>query len=147
MREPTIKIGFIIFNPYWREELEWNNGHRKTACEWIKNYNFMELFDSIKGQNNIYDEEDFLTDYIGAIKLYASRGQFYCYVPSIISPDKDYLKKFFKDLGYHIIENGIFDENMIQYNQKYNEQCDCGYNKTLIKTRGRYYYNPLKNGD
>lgn len=64
MKEPNIRIGFIIFNPNWKSEIEWNNGHRNTACQWIRNHHFEELYQEIRGTNDIYDEEDFLINYI-----------------------------------------------------------------------------------
>ena len=96
---PDIKIGFIIFNNDWKEELVSRNGHRKTAFNWIKRNNMMSIFESVLGKNNIYDEEDFLIEYIGAIKLYAYRGDFYCRIPRMISPEKSYLRKYYSNLG------------------------------------------------
>lgn len=143
MREPELRIGFIIFNPYWKQELRWHNGHRKTACEWIENNGLKKLFLEMYGTNHVYDEEDFLTNYIGAIKLYATGGQFYCYVPPIISPEKDYLRNYYENLGYHIIENHIYDEKKIKDEISSNYQ----YTKTVVKIKNVYTYNPVKDGD
>lgn len=143
MREPELRIGFIIFNPYWKQEIRWRNGHRKTACEWIENSGLKNLFLEMYGTNHVYDEEDFLTNYIGAIKLYATGGQFYCYVPPIISPEKDYLRNYYENLGYRIIENHIYDEKKV----KYDTNDDYQYTKTVVKIKNVYSYNPVKDGD
>ena len=48
MVDPNIKIGFIIVNPDWKEEIPWSNGHKKTAFEWIKKNNLMDLYNKVK---------------------------------------------------------------------------------------------------
>ena len=143
MREPNIRIGFIIFNNDWKEELHSKNGHRRTAFLWIKEHNLMDVFKSVIGKNNIYDEEDFLIEYIGAIKLYANRGQFYCRIPRIASPEKSYLKRYYATLGYKIISNGIYDEEKPKVKVLSYE-----YNRTVINNNNNtLIYNPVKDGD
>ena len=44
MKEPTVRFGFIIINSNWKSELEWVNGHRNTACKWIKDNHLEELY-------------------------------------------------------------------------------------------------------
>lgn len=143
MKEPTIDIGFIIFNEDWKEELVWKNGHRKTAFEWIKKHNFMELYNSIKGQNGIYDEEDFLVEYIGAVKLYAYRGNLYCSIPRMCDPNKSYLKHFFEAKGYQIVEAHSYEEKQKQKVLTY----EYPYNKTIINSQNGMMYNPYRDGD
>lgn len=142
MRDPKIKVGFVIFNEDWKEELEWHNGHRKTAFEWLKKHRLLNLYNSMLGQNGIYDEEDFLVDYIGAVKLYCTRGQFYCRIPKIPNPDKSYLKHYFKERGYNIVESTVIEEQK----QKV-KKFEYPYNQTVIKTKNTMCYNPQRDGD
>lgn len=144
MKEPTIRTGFIIINPNWKSELDWDSGHRNTAWKWIRNHHLEKLYQSIRGTNGIYDEEDFLINYIGAIKLYAYRGTFYCYIPSGINPDKSYLKHYFESLGYII--TGIYDSELKEEKIKI-KKFDFPYNKTVIKMNNKYCYNPYRIGD
>lgn len=144
MKEPTVRFGFIIINPNWKSELEWVNGHRNTACKWIRNNHLEELYKSVYGTNNIYDEEDFLINYIGAIKLYAYCGTHYCYIPRGVNPDKSYLKHYFKQLGYVI--TGVYDMEEKEANMKV-KKFDYPYNKTVINKNNKYYYNPYRDGD
>lgn len=144
MKEPTIRIGFIIINPNWKSEVVWDNGHRNTAVKWIRNNHFEELYSSVQGTNNIYDEEDFLINYIGAIKLYSYRGTFYCYIPSGIHPDKSYLKHYFEGLGYTI--TGVYNSEEKEENIKI-KKFNFPYNKTVIKMNNEYCYNPYREGD
>lgn len=141
MRDPKLKIGFIIFNPDWREELPTKDGHRKTAFNWIMKNQLKDVYNSVLGNNGIYDEEDFLIEYIGAIKLYAYMGNFYCVVPRIFNPEKSYLKRYYENLGYGIISDGIYDEEKPK-TKVYQ------YNKTIISNnRKELVYNPLRDGD
>ena len=142
MREPNIRIGFIIFNNDWKEELPSNNGHRRTAFNWIRDNKLMNVYKDIIGNNNIYDEEDFLIEYIGAIKLYAYRGNFYCRIPRTYSPEKSYLKRYYANLGYKIISNGIYDEEKTK-----EKVLTYQYNRTIIKSNTGLIYNPVKDGD
>lgn len=142
MKEPNIKIGFIIFNDDWKEELPSNNGHRKAAFNWIQRNYMLDVFNSVLGSNNIYDEEDFLIEYIGAIKLYACRGDFYCRIPRLSSPEKSYLKRYYANLGYKVISDGIYDEEKTKVKVLSYE-----YNKTVINNNNRLIYNPAKDGD
>ncbi len=144
MLEPTIRIGFIIINPNWKSEIKWNNGHRRTACLWIRENNLEKLYDKMYGTNNIYDEEDFLINYIGAIKLYASRGNHYCYIPSGINPDKSYYKHFFQNLGYHITGAYITEEIEEKIKVK---KFDYPYNQTVVNKNNKYCYNQYRDGD
>lgn len=143
MREPKIRIGYIIINPYWREELERGKSHSKTASEWINKYNFQNIFNTLLEEKRVIDEEDFLMNYIGAVKLCAYRGKFYCYLPSVVNDDKEYIKNYYENLGYIIIEGKIFDEEKYKEKTIYNYP----YNKTLIKVRNSYHYNPMRDGD
>lgn len=142
MKDPKIKVGFVIFNEGWKEELVSINGHRKTALNWIRKHNLVDALKNMIGKNNIYDEEDFLIEYIGAIKLYAYRGDFYCRIPRICNPDKSYLKRYYEDLGYKIISHGVYDEKKVKV-KVYNYQ----YNKTVINNNNKLIYNPIKDGD
>ena len=142
MRDPKIKIGFIIFNEDWKEELSSENGHRRTAWNWIKKHNLINVYNSIVGKNNINDEEDFLINYVGAIKLYAYRGNFYCRIPRINDPNKSYLKRYYANMGYNIISDEIYDEEKPKVKVYTNQ-----YNKTVIKSNARLIYNPVKDGD
>lgn len=140
MKEPDIRVGFIIFNEEWKEQLITYEGHRKTAFNWIKQHNLINTFKQVVGKNEIYDEEDFLIEYIGAVKLYASNGKFYCRIPRMIDPNKSYLKKYYSNLGYKIISDGIYDEEKPKV---YVYQ----YNKTVINNNNVLMYNPVKDGD
>ena len=143
MREPHLKIGFIIFNNDWKEELRSINGHRKTAFEWIKKNNLLDVFKSVLGTNRIYDEEDFLMEYIGAIKLYAYDGKLYCVIPKILNICKNYFEKYFEKLGYEVISHGGYNEEKPKMKYLKNE-----YNKTIVKKFNKdLMYNPLKDGD
>lgn len=144
MKEPTIKTGFIIINPNWKCELEWENSHRKAACKWIRDNNFEQLFNSIYGTNDIFDEEDFLINYIGAIKLYAARGNHYCYIPRGVNPDKSYIKHYYKQLGYII--TGIYESELPAENVKV-KKFDYPYNNTVVSVNNNYFYNPYRDGD
>lgn len=143
MKEPVIQIGFIIFNEAWKEELVWKNGHRKTAIEWIKKNNLMEIYNSIEGKYGIYDEEDFLIDYIGAIKLYCYRGDFYCRMSKINNQNASYLKHFYQNKGYNIVDGYICEERSKQKVLKYEHS----YNTTVINYRNHMIYNPYRDGD
>lgn len=102
----------------------------------------MGVFKSVIGKNNIYDEEDFLIEYIGAIKLYADRGKFYCRIPRMHNFDKSYLKKYYANLGYTIISDGIYDEEKTK-----TKVLSYQYNNTVINNKGKLMYNPIKEGD
>lgn len=142
MREPSIKIGFIIFNEGWKQELQSKNGHRRTAFKWIMNNNLINVYKNVVGSNDIYDEEDFLIEYIGAIKLYAHNGVFYCRIPRKYSPEKSYLKKYYSALGYKIISSGVYDE------EKHKVKClNYQYNRTVINSNNKLIYNPVRDGD
>lgn len=142
MQEPSIKIGFIIFNQEWKQELEWCNGHRNTALKWIRDNNLMKAFLSVVGKNNIYDEEDFLIDYIGAVKLYAYNGKFYCRIPRMIDVNKSYLKRYFRSKGYKIVGE-CYEEDCHPKAKTYKYP----YNKTVINEKNRLCYNPYRDGD
>jgi hypothetical protein len=60
MKEPNIRIGFIILNDDWKEEIPSNNGHRNTAFNWIQKNNLLNVFNNVLGTHNINDEEDFV---------------------------------------------------------------------------------------
>lgn len=143
MREPTLKIGFVIFNSDWKEELVWDNGHRRAAAKWIEQHGFTDLYNSMQGKNGICDEEDFLIDYIGAVKLYVYRGKYYCRIPRMVDPDKSYLKRFYRNNGYQIVGDGVYDECSCQKVKKF----DVPYNRTVIKTGFCMAYNPYRDGD
>lgn len=143
MREPEIRIGFIIFNDDWKEELAWNNGHRKTAMEWIRDHNFMALYKSIEGKNGIYDEEDFLIDYIGAIKLYCYNGDFYCRLSKKNNPNASYYTQFYQNKGYNIVNGYVCEEKSKQKVLKY----EYPYNATVINHHNCMIYNPYRDGD
>ena len=143
MKEPSIKIGFIIFNEGYKFELRSENGHRKTAFNWIRNNNLLKEYYSVLGTNGIYDEEDFLMEYIGAIKLYAYDGKFYCVIPKILNISKNYYETFFEKLGYEVISHGVYNEEKPKIKCFKNE-----YNKTIVKKFNKnLMYNPLKDGD
>lgn len=142
MRIPNIRIGFIIFNEDWKEELPKENGHRKTAYNWIKNHNMLKLYEKVLGTNGINDEEDFLIEYIGAIKLYANRGNLYCRIPRMCSPEKSYLKRYYASLGYKIISDRVYDEEKPKIKTLTYE-----YNRTVINKNNILRYNPVRDGD
>ena len=142
MKEPKVRTGFVIINPYYKEELILDNGHRKTAFKWIKSHHLMDVFKSVVGKNNIYDEEDFLVEYIGSIKLYVNAGQFYCRVPMIFNDETNYLIKYYLNLGYKIISNGIYNEE-----KQKTKVLTYEYNKTVIKSNNELIYNPMRDGD
>ena len=101
MKEPSIRIGFIIFNEGYKYELQSLNGHRKTAFNWIKKNNLIEKFYEVLGTNGIYDEEDFLMEYIGAIKLYGY-SEIFCINRTIfIENNLLHLKKLVKRVSYN----------------------------------------------
>lgn len=143
MKEPTIRIGFIIVNPNWKIELEWENGHRNTACKWIRDNHLEKIYKSVYGTNNIYDEEDFLIRYIGAVKLYATRGHCYCYIPRGVNPDKSYIKHYYEQLGYIITGAYQVEEEENIKVKKFNYP----YNNIVICKNNGYYYNPERIGD
>ena len=142
MKDPDIRIGFIIFNNDWKREIPTKDGHRKTAYNWIVENKLLDVYNNVVGSNNIYDEEDFLIEYVGAIKLYASRGTFYCRIPRIYSPEKSYVKRYYSMLGYKIISDGIYDEEKTKV-----KTLTYQYNKTVVRSNSRLIYNPLKDGD
>ena len=142
MKEPKLKIGFIIFNEEYKEELELENDYRKTAFNWIKNNNMIDVYKSVVGKNGINDEEDFLIEYIGAIKLYAYMENFYCRIPRIANPEKSYLKRYFTNIGYKVISNNINDEEKPKIKKLTYE-----YNKTVINNKNKLIYNPVRDGD
>ena len=143
MKEPSIKIGFIIINERYKMELESENGHRRTAFKWIKQNKLISEYNSVLGTNGIYDEEDFLMEYIGAIKLYAYDGKLYCVIPKILNICKNYFEKYFEKLGYEVISHGVYNEEKPKMKYLKNE-----YNKTIVKKFNKdLMYNPLKDGD
>lgn len=124
-------------------QLPSENGHRKTAFNWIKQNNLMNVYINVLGTNNIYDEEDFLMEYIGAIKLYAYCGELYCWVPKIPDINKNFFRDYYEKLGYKIIGNNICDLEKTKVKILKNE-----YNRTIMKkNNNQYIYNPLKDGD
>jgi len=103
----------------------------------------MEKFNEVLGKNGIYDEEDFLMEYIGAIKLYAYNGKLYCMIPKSLNICRIYFENYFEKLGYKVISNGIYDEEKTKIKVLKNE-----YNRTILKKHNNnYIYNPLKDGD
>ena len=142
MKEPSIRIGFVIFNEGWKQELRSQNGHRRTAFKWIKDNNMLNTYYQVLGSNNIYDEEEFLIEYIGAIKLYAYDGNFYCRIPRMYSPEKSYLKRYYSMLGYRIISDGIYNEEEPKI-----KTLTYQYNKTVVKSNIGLMYNPVRDGD
>ena len=99
MVDPSIKIGFIIVNPDWKEEIPWSNGHKKTGFGWIKKNNLMDLYYKEKEESEPgIDEEEFLINYICAIKLYEQIGHFYCLLPNMLCIEKTYLKHYYKNM-------------------------------------------------
>lgn len=143
MSNQSIRIGFVIINENYKTELESENGHRRTAFKWIVENNLKEEYYKVLGKNGIYDEEDFLMEYIGAIKLYAYGGNLYCAIPRVLNICKKNIENYFEKLGYKIINNGIYSEEKTKVKILKND-----YNKTIIKKFNKeYMYNPLKDGD
>lgn len=153
MKSPTVRVGFIIFRPGMEEEIEVSaKGHWWTAHDWIKSHNMCDLYQEMVDKNIFHDCEDFLTDYIGAIKLHNVSGKRKCYIPKINffnSSYKSSLKRYFKQKGYYIYGD-ISQDSIVHINvldlSKY------GYNRTVIpKTTEEgtiiYQYNPSRNGD
>ena len=110
MKEPLIRVGFIILRPEYEEELETSGiGHWKTARKWIKEKGLQEIMQKVCADpdNDIWDEEDFLIQYVGAIKLHCMNGVKKAYIPRVIINKEyiSYLKRYYRSLGYVIYGN------------------------------------------
>ncbi len=155
MREPSISIGFIIFNPRYETEIKCDvRGHYWTARNWIENNNLEELYQEIRNnpENNIWDYEDFLINYIGAVKLYATRGQKIAYIPKNTSNNayKSLIKRHYKEEGYTISGNFIEESSISKRNEYPSLKVE--YYRTIIPIKEldgkeKYVYNPYINGD
>ena len=138
----NLKIGFIIFNDRWKQELPSINGHRSTAFNWIRENNLLGVYKSVLGKNNIYDEVDFLLEYVGAVKLKCVLGNYYCILPKMEHPEKEYIKNYYKNLGYIIVNDIKYDEEDPKIKTFLYK-----YNRTVVNSGNGYIYNPIKKGD
>lgn len=141
-----LKIGFVIFNPDYECDVPTIKGHWWAANNWIKDHNQEKEFLEFCKKNNISeDPEEFLMEYIGAIKLYAHRGQFFCQIPKKKSVKKSSLKRFYKTEGYVITgyqyEDAVPETESVRTN--YTNQIICRNNNG----REEFFYNPLRDGD
>ena len=155
MREPTITTGFIIFREGNEDQLaSGGKGHWKTARDWINKSHFKDEFLKVinNPKINVYDYDDFITDYVGAIRLYYSCDKLNCYIPRGNNNEyKSYLKDFFcgnnvticgKKLSYNVFGDVSFEKNPNYPNHISN------YNQLLItNSNGDYCYNPNRIGD
>ena len=158
MREPNIVRGFIIFREGFEEQLTTGgDGHWKTAWKWVEarpdiRKEFIKVITdpTIK----IYDYDDFLTDVVGAVRLFSDGGVLQCYIPRGNNCEyKSYLKNFFstgevvikgRKLYFHVYGDTLtgFDKA-----KKITRPVPF-YNQTLIKDiSGNYIYNPYRIGD
>lgn len=153
MKEPSIRIGFIVFRPGMEQEIEVNaaRGHWWTAKEWVERNGKLELYRKVVSDPTIkvYDYDDFVTDFIGAIKLHAVSGQLKCYVPRTIpNQSKSFLKRYFRNKGYVVygdVSNENNDNDYEKQNISNNTFC---YNQTVVINKaGKYAYNPMREGD
>lgn len=153
MKSPKVRMGFIIFRPGMEEEIERETeGHWWTARKWIKTHNMENLYNDLLERRIVMDEEDFLTDYVGAIKLHNVSGKRKCYIPKItfsISSYKSSLKRYFRQKGYYVYGD-ISQDNIVHINTE--ELSKYGYNRTVIPEVTEYgtivyKYNPSRIGD
>lgn len=152
MKSPKVRIGFIIFRPGMEQEIEVGlKGHWWTANDWIKSHNMWDLYQKLVERNIVHDCEDFLIDYIGAIKLHNVSGKRRCYIPKISffnSSYKSSLKRYYKQKGYEIYGN-ISPDNTVYIDKR--EKSVYGYNRIVIPETTEdgviYKYNPSRIGD
>ena len=155
MRKPNILIGFIVFNPKYETEIQSDvRGHNWTAKNWIQKNNLEKIYKELRDDpnNDIWDYEDFLINYIGAVKLYVTRGQRIAYIPKNTSNNayKSLIKRHYKDEGY-IITGTYSEESNIKSENKY-PSLKVQYYRTVIPIKEsngkeKYIYNPYINGD
>ena len=138
----NIKIGFIIFNDKWKQQLPSINGHRSTAFNWIRENNLLDVYRKILGKKGIYDEVDFLMECVGAVKLVSILGNYYCVLPKMEHSEKDYIKNYYKNLGYIIVNDIKYDEEEPKI-----KTFSYKYNRTFLNSDKGYIYNPVKIGD
>lgn len=158
MREPQISMGFVIFREGYESEIPRSIGHWEMAKKWVEKNGFMDEFRRIKNDPNfkIYDFDDFLTDFIGAIRMGTDDGKPYCYVPRGNNNEyKAYLKHFFYEKKVKIFGQwrryklfGDIAEEMENVGRVENVEYVPIYNQLLIAdSNGRYHYNPNRHGD
>lgn len=159
MREPTITVGFIIFREGYEMELR-KDGlfHSEVAERWVKSSPFNEVYNKIMEdkQNTVYNGyEDFLLNYVGAIKLYDLEGErLCCYIPRGNNCEsKSYLRDYFtnsslirfgQEISYEMY--GDINEELVHNIQR--PEYIPIYNKSIIMdSNGIYHYNPARQGD
>ena len=155
MREPSISIGFIIYNPRYEQEIKCDvRGHYWTARNWVKNNNLEDLYQEIRSnpENSIWDYEDFLINYIGAVKLYVTRGKRIAFIPKNLSNNtlRSLIKKHYRENGYIILGNYTEKSSINEKNEYPSLKVE--YNRTIIPIKDsngneKYIYNPYINGD
>lgn len=154
MREPYISNGFIIFRQGYESQLSTlGKGHYKTAQEWVKYVRLEDVFERVINDpnSNIHAYDDFLTDYVGAIRLYTINGEPRCYIPRGNNNEyKSYLKNFFiskigKYSRYYVHGDVAYDE----FAYSPNRELITDYTDTILysKITGKYIYNPNRIGD
>lgn len=157
MREPKIATGFIIFREGCEDQLTTGGvGHWRTARNWVESSKFRSEFYKVVNNPNygdIHDYDDFLTDYVGAVRLYSLGGYLYCRIPRGNNNEyKSYLKNFFS--SNDVIINGekltyrIYGDVSLETTITEKPVHIPNYNQLLVvDEEGNYHYNPNRIGD
>ena len=154
MREPYISSGYIIFRQGYEAQLmTLGKGHYKAAQEWVQNLGLQKEFEKVSRNPDIkvYEYDEFLTDYIGAIRLYSDNFGKRCYIPRGNNNEyKSYLKNYFisksgKYSDYYIHGDVAYDE----FYTKPSKEFITNYTETVVynNATGLYMYNPNRIGD
>ena len=151
-KEPTLRVGFIIFRYGMEEEIPIYRakGHWATAKKWVFDHGLQDLFNRVAEKDQRLSQyDDFLTDYIGAIRLHTVGGVFKCYIPRFMNnANKSFLKRYYRHLGYEIYGDVSCDE----VERSIKLLVPLNYGKTLVESKtfnGEkfYTYNPYRIGD
>ena len=141
-KELPVIAGFILPNRVILQAA--GIGHCKVAREYLEK---VGLYGEYR-KSNVSAEDDYLIEYLGAIKVAAYRGVRYIYIPRIHGWYLNQIAKMY-------IRNGF---KPLYMNANYScdkadlDCSDSNYNTTVIRRvtadgKVEYCYNPLRNGD
>lgn len=146
--------GFIFPNG---EKLDTGTkGHRREAFRYIVKNKLLDKYDEFC-QTRGDGEDDFLIEVLGAVKICHYFGENYIYVPrphgdyiesvKKVYEEHKYLVKYYDTLYTGGIKIEVPDSESCNMHEVIYDMSQISYNQTVIRRKGEYIYNPIRDGD